>query len=248
MDNHNVQISLLELGHALMVLAVLYECICALKDSSVKNGRKSLFTKSISPCRFVHAQHLEESNINLMFHMGAGVRARPPACAPLQLSRHLEARVADLEGVANVRHWLRLIGMSYLLRAIRLNVICACPRSDWLCMYYNPGFVMCSLDVNGVCLANAHTLCPSPNIDCHCLHPMSPGFEHQLVTFRLTHITIGCHAGINAQTRRSVFALICQLVTRCMLRASYKYIGSCIAWSIPQPLLTCKIPHQGNST
>jgi len=48
--------------------------------------------------------------------MGAGMQARPPACAPLQLSRHLEARVADLEGVSNVRHWLRLIGMSYLPR------------------------------------------------------------------------------------------------------------------------------------
>jgi hypothetical protein len=97
-------------------LAVLHEYISALKDGSVKNGRKSPLKSSIPLCRFVHAQHLEESNISLMFHMGAGMRARPPACAPLQLSRHLEARVADLEGVSNVRHWLRLIGMSYLPR------------------------------------------------------------------------------------------------------------------------------------
>lgn len=61
-------------------------------------------------CRFVHAQQLEESNISLTFHMGLGLRPRPPACIPLQLSRHLESRVAEVEGVANVRHWLRLIG------------------------------------------------------------------------------------------------------------------------------------------
>ena len=76
--------------------------------------------------------------------MGAGMRARPAACAPLQLSRHLEARVADLEGVSNVRHWLRLIGMSYLLRVIGFNVICVCPGSDWLCMFLQP----CLCDVS----------------------------------------------------------------------------------------------------
>lgn len=37
------------------------------------------------------------------------------------------------------------------------------------------------------------------------------------------HITIGCHAGVDAQTRHSPFGfpLMCQLVTRCMLRSSY---------------------------
>ncbi|DBA69067.1 TPA: hypothetical protein ACH3X2_013228 [Trebouxia sp. C0005] len=81
---------------------------------------------------FVHAQHLEESNISLLFHMGAGMRARPAACAPLQLSRHLEARVADLEGVSNVRHWLRLIGY--------------CEQEEWIDLATVKGYrriVMC---------------------------------------------------------------------------------------------------------
>lgn len=62
------------------------------------------------PCRFVHAQQLEAMNVSLTFHMAMGLRPRPPACIPLQLSRHLECRLADVEGVANVRHWLHLIG------------------------------------------------------------------------------------------------------------------------------------------
>lgn len=126
----------------LVLPVVLYECVSTLKDGSIKISGKSLLKSSIPPRRLVHAQHLEESNISLMSHMGPGVRARPPACAPLQLSRHLEARVADLEGVSNVRHWLRLIGMSYLLRVIGFDVTCAHLRSDWLCMYCSSGFVM----------------------------------------------------------------------------------------------------------
>ena len=61
-------------------------------------------------CRFVHAQQLEAMNVSLTFHMAMGLRPRPPACIPLQLSRHLERRLADVEGVASVRHWLHLIG------------------------------------------------------------------------------------------------------------------------------------------
>ena len=61
-------------------------------------------------CRFVHAQQLEATSVSLTFHMAMGLRSRPPPCIPLQLSRHLECRVADVEGVANVRHWLHLIG------------------------------------------------------------------------------------------------------------------------------------------
>lgn len=68
-------------------------------------------------CRFVHAQQLEAMNVSLTFHMAMGLRPRPPACIPLQLSRHLECRVADVEGVANVRHWLHLIGTCALLHA-----------------------------------------------------------------------------------------------------------------------------------
>ncbi|KAL0039566.1 hypothetical protein WJX77_002084 [Trebouxia sp. C0004] len=90
---------------------------------------------------FVHAQHLEESNISLMFHMGAGMRARPPGCAPLQLSRHLEARVADLEGVSNVRHWLRLIGY--------------CEEEEWIDLATVKGYrriVMCQEVRDGLIL------------------------------------------------------------------------------------------------
>lgn len=65
------------------------------------------------PCRFVHAQQLEAMNISLTFHLGMGWRARPPACIPLQLSRHLECRVANVEGVAHVRHWLQLLGTAF---------------------------------------------------------------------------------------------------------------------------------------
>lgn len=68
------------------------------------------YAKSVMLCRFVHAQQLEAMNVSLTFHMAMGLWPRPPACIPLQLSRHLECRLADAEGVANVRHWLQLIG------------------------------------------------------------------------------------------------------------------------------------------
>ncbi|KAL3143189.1 hypothetical protein ABBQ38_002046 [Trebouxia sp. C0009 RCD-2024] len=91
---------------------------------------------------FVHAQQLETVNINLTFHMGMGLRARPPACIPLQLSRHLECRLANVEGVANVRHWLQLIGY--------------CDEQDWIELSTVKGYrriVMCQevrdeLDIN----------------------------------------------------------------------------------------------------
>ena len=82
---------------------------------------------------------------------------------------------------------------------------------------------MCSLHVTDVCLANADVPCACPSIDCHSLHPVCLGFTHQLVTVRLVHITIGCHAGDKAMTRCSGFVpLKCRLVTCCMLRTSYR--------------------------
>lgn len=61
-------------------------------------------------CRFVHAQLLNDSNISLTFHMSGGGRPRGVDCIPLQLSRHLEMRVAEAEGLLDVRHWLQLLG------------------------------------------------------------------------------------------------------------------------------------------
>ena len=65
----------------------------------------------MKPCRFAHVQQLEQENISLTFCMGQGCKVRPPACIPLQISRHLEVRLAEAEGIPNVRHWLRLIGL-----------------------------------------------------------------------------------------------------------------------------------------
>lgn len=55
-------------------------------------------------------QHLEPECLSLSLHLAQG--ARPPAAdaTPLRLSRALEHRVADVEGPADVRHWLQLIG------------------------------------------------------------------------------------------------------------------------------------------
>ena len=84
--------------------------------------------------RYVHAQHLDEHNGGLTFDMQPGVMTSASSCAeakssstfghclcagtrlraadsiPLQVSRLLEQRVAQAEGVRNVRHWLELIG------------------------------------------------------------------------------------------------------------------------------------------
>lgn len=43
-----------------------------------------------------------------------GARIRSPECVPLQVSRLLEERVAEAEGVNHVRHWLSLIGAQHL--------------------------------------------------------------------------------------------------------------------------------------
>lgn len=59
---------------------------------------------------FVHVQHLEEECVGLSFHLAQGGRAPSPEGTPLRLSRALEARVADVEGPADVRHWLQVIG------------------------------------------------------------------------------------------------------------------------------------------
>lgn len=55
-------------------------------------------------------QHLEEECVGLSFHLAQGGRAPSPEGTPLRLSRALEARVADVEGPADVRHWLQVIG------------------------------------------------------------------------------------------------------------------------------------------
>ncbi|GAB4818813.1 hypothetical protein N2152v2_005859 [Parachlorella kessleri] len=59
---------------------------------------------------FVHAQHLEAENVSLCFQLQQGARAPARDSAELRLSRHIEERVADFEGVQDVRHWLQLIG------------------------------------------------------------------------------------------------------------------------------------------
>ncbi|KAL4452346.1 hypothetical protein ABPG75_008008 [Micractinium tetrahymenae] len=59
---------------------------------------------------FVHVQHLEAECIGLSFHLAQGGRAPSPEGTPLRLSRALEARVAEVEGPADVRHWLQVIG------------------------------------------------------------------------------------------------------------------------------------------
>ena len=62
------------------------------------------------PHRFVHVQHLEAESLSLTFRLHQGSRPPTAAAAPLRLSRTVEERVADLEGLADVRHWMQLIG------------------------------------------------------------------------------------------------------------------------------------------
>ena len=47
----------------------------------------------------MHAQHLEAENVSLSFHLQQGARAPAKDSAELRLSRHMEERVADFEGV-----------------------------------------------------------------------------------------------------------------------------------------------------
>lgn len=47
---------------------------------------------------------------NLGGLLAAGARIRASDCVPLQISRLLEERIAEAEGVKDVRHWLSLIG------------------------------------------------------------------------------------------------------------------------------------------
>ena len=61
-------------------------------------------------CRFVHAQLLNDSSISLTLNMSGGACPRGRDSIPLQLSRHLEMRLADAEGLSDVRHWLQLLG------------------------------------------------------------------------------------------------------------------------------------------
>lgn len=48
--------------------------------------------------------------MGLAFHLAQGGRAPSAEGTVLRLSRALEARVADVEGAADVRHWLQVIG------------------------------------------------------------------------------------------------------------------------------------------
>ncbi|KAL4450030.1 hypothetical protein ABPG77_010699 [Micractinium sp. CCAP 211/92] len=48
--------------------------------------------------------------VGLAFHLAQGGRAPSAEGTALRLSRALEARVADVEGAAEVRHWLQVIG------------------------------------------------------------------------------------------------------------------------------------------
>ncbi len=55
-------------------------------------------------------QNLDAECVSLSIQLAQGGRAPAPEATPLRLSRALEGRVADVEGPADVRHWLQLIG------------------------------------------------------------------------------------------------------------------------------------------
>lgn len=86
--------------------------------------------------RFAHVQHLEPECLSLSLHLSQG--ARPPAteATPLRVSRALEQRVADVEGPADVRHWLQLIGHGEEHEWIDLGTVGGWPTQwvgGWVC-------------------------------------------------------------------------------------------------------------------
>ena len=60
---------------------------------------------------------LHAAIVNSLHLACAGARIRAPECVPLQVSRLLEERVADAEGIRDVRHWLSLIGAVQTMQA-----------------------------------------------------------------------------------------------------------------------------------
>lgn len=64
--------------------------------------------------------------------LAAGARTRSPECVPLQVSRLLEERVAEAEGIKDVRHWLSLIGICAARSVLQLLckklwIVCCVP-------------------------------------------------------------------------------------------------------------------------
>ena len=60
---------------------------------------RSARPRSLPQRRFVHAQHLEPENVSLSFTLQQGLRPPARGSAELRLSRAMEERVADFEGV-----------------------------------------------------------------------------------------------------------------------------------------------------
>lgn len=62
--------------------------------------------------RFAHMQDLDVGTTSLVFELGQGMRLQSREAMWLAISRLIEERVAQLQGVADLRHWLLLIGQA----------------------------------------------------------------------------------------------------------------------------------------
>jgi hypothetical protein len=77
----------------------------------------------VPPYWFAHVQELEPESVALRIVLASG--SRPPAAdsAPLRAARALEARVADAEGPARVRRWLRVVARGGEAEALDLGTV-----------------------------------------------------------------------------------------------------------------------------
>lgn len=71
----------------------------------------------------VHAHDLEDENIFLRMTLSSGKRAPDSQATLLRLSRAIEERVADVVGVADVKHWLRRIASGQETKYIDLSTV-----------------------------------------------------------------------------------------------------------------------------
>lgn len=89
-------------------------------------------------CRFAHTQDLDTGATTLAFELGQGMRLQSRDAMWLAISRLIEERVGQLQGVADVRRWLLTIGaplpLHYLLAVVRVvRIPCAHLPFSWMC-------------------------------------------------------------------------------------------------------------------
>ena len=116
-------------------------------------------------CRFAHTQDLDTGATTLAFELGQGMRLQSRDAMWLAISRLIEERVGQLQGVAEVRRWLLTIGeplsFSCLLAVVKVTRIL---KADIPLLWTVHRHRSCTTDLHSKVMLGVHQCTPTLNL------------------------------------------------------------------------------------